>query len=75
MFRVQNFVPYRTGFPSTSGQGGSSTDSGEEQWVFFEVADTGVGIAPKGLKALFREFVQVSHMQPGLPLCNSVFRL
>ena len=62
-FRVEGYVLCRTGFPSTSGQGGSSTDSGEEQWVFFEVADTGVGIAPKGLKALFREIVQVTHTQ------------
>ena len=38
----------------------SSLDGREaEQWLFFEIADTGVGIAPKGLKALFREFVQV----------------
>ena len=34
-----------------------------EQWLVFEVADTGCGIAPEGLQSLFREFVQVS--RPG----------
>ena len=29
------------------------------QWLFFEIADTGIGIGPKGLKSLFKEFVQV----------------
>lgn len=30
-----------------------------EQWLVFEVADTGCGIAPEGLQSLFQQFVQV----------------
>lgn len=40
------------------GSGGSSLD--ESRWLLFEVMDTGVGIAPEGLKSLFKEYVQVS---------------
>lgn len=29
-----------------------------EQWLVFEVADTGCGIAPEGLQSLFQQFVQ-----------------
>jgi len=44
---------------SSSGSEEGETEDGSGEWVYFEVADTGVGIGHKGLKSLFKEFVQV----------------
>lgn len=44
---------------STSGSESGEVDDANTKWVYFEVADTGVGIGPRGLKSLFKEFVQV----------------
>lgn len=57
--QVQGPGPAPAAAPSTAGgSGGSSLD--ESRWLLFEVMDTGVGIAPEGLKSLFKEYVQVS---------------
>lgn len=52
----------RTGVVSTSGSDSGEVDDANTKWVYFEVADTGVGIGPKGLKSLFKEFVQVCNL-------------
>lgn len=49
----------RTGVVSSSGSDSGDVEDAATKWVFFEVADTGIGIGPKGLKSLFKEFVQV----------------
>lgn len=49
---------------STSGSESGDADENNAKWIYFEVADTGVGIGHKGLKSLFKEFVQVTLMTP-----------
>jgi signal transduction histidine kinase len=44
---------------SSSGSEIGEVEDVAPEWIFFEVADTGVGIGHKGLKSLFKEFVQV----------------
>lgn len=61
---------------STSGSEVGENEE-EAQWLFFEVADTGIGIGPKGLKSLFREYVQVAsayHKAVGLSCGHRVQR-
>ncbi len=36
-----------------------NTTADKSKWLIFEVADTGVGVAEDGLRALFKEFIQV----------------
>lgn len=50
----------RAGVISSSGSECGEGEDDTPQWLFFEVADTGIGIGPKGLKSLFNEFVQGS---------------
>lgn len=35
-----------------------------DQWLVFEVTDTGCGISQRGLASLFTEYVQVSVVHP-----------
>lgn len=66
----QLFSLCRDAIVSSSGSDASSErhESDPRQWLFFEVADTGVGIGPKGLRSLFAEYVQVrGHLTPCLP--------
>ena len=58
-----HIVSTRTGVVSTTGLEVNDAEEGNMQWLFFEVADTGVGIGPKGLRALFKEFVQVGPLE------------
>lgn len=41
-------------------EGADSREPSCEEWLVFEVTDTGCGISKQGLASLFTEYVQVS---------------
>ena len=68
--------------PRSRGEGGRSSSSGDggvsaqpRRWLAFEVQDTGVGVASRGMDSLFQDYVQVGGLgwlaglavPPGLP--------
>ena len=51
--------PQRTKHRRTRATESARVGSFSGKWLIFEVADTGVGVGEEGLRALFKEFIQV----------------
>lgn len=79
---LRNFISNALKF-TAEGEVRVTVRSGEEGWIIFEVADTGIGISPENLDYVFEEFSQVEtplHKKSkgtglGLPLARKLAQL
>lgn len=62
--------PHRVKHSRTRAAESSRIGGFSGKWLIFEVADTGVGVGEEGLRALFKEFIQVGHSCHACIPCN-----